>query len=153
MKHIRKLAVLAIVAVLALTILCSCGKAESYKYDSVSVEFPAIFGEDAGETNKALESMYDTMFKDTTLEIKSKTATLIIDDQRNEMKMKKDGDKYTLSGDYVARMEKMFTGAEFGEGVEVKIDLYLTKTDNGYDYVVEETVMGMAITVKLHYVK
>ena len=96
-----------------------------------------------------IKSVFEPLYKNSTLEIKSDTATIIIDDQRNEMKMKKDGDKYVLSGDYSTRMEEMFGGADSG----VKIQMYLLKTDKGYDYVLEETIMGVSVIVKLHYVK
>ena len=146
MKHFRKLAVLATVAVLALTVLCSCGKAKTYNFDSVSVENAA---DSEIDMSGMIKSVFEPLYKNSTLEIKSDTATILIDDQRNEMKMKKDGDKYVLSGDYSTRMEEMFGGADSG----VKIQMYLLKTDKGYDYVLEETIMGVSVIVKLHYVK
>ena len=104
MKHFRKLAVLATVAVLALTVLCSCGKAKTYNFDSVSVENAA---DSEIDMSGMIKSVFEPLYKNSTLEIKSDTATIIIDDQRNEMKMKKDGDKYVLSGDYSTRMERI----------------------------------------------
>lgn len=149
MKHFRKLTVLATVAVLALTVLCSCGKAKTYKYSDLSVESSSD-GVDA-----MMKPMLESMYKDSTLEIKSDTATLIIDDVKNEMSMKKDGDKYMLSGDYSDRYKEMFGNS--GTGMEAEYKMYLLETEKGYDYIIEETIKIMKIDsttiIKIHYVK
>lgn len=146
MKHYRKLAVLITVAVLALSALCSCGKAKTYKFDSISVESTA---DSALDISDSMKSILEPLYKNSTLEIASDTATIIVDDQKNEMKMKNNGDKYILSGDYAKRVENLFGGADGG----VKVEMYLLKSDNGYDYVIQETLNGMQITIKLHFVK
>ena len=142
MKHFRKLAVLATVAVLALTVLCSCGKAKTYKFDSASLylggkDVTAEYGTEINE-----------LYKGATLEFDGKTATITIGEgdkaEKEVMTATKDGKNYKLTS---KNSEEVDANAK-EDGASFTITL--EKTSKGYDLVED---MGEQGKVVIHFVK
>lgn len=142
MKHYRKLAVLITVAVLALSTLCSCGKAKTYKFDSANLYLDGkdVTAEYGAEVNE--------LYKNATLEFDGKTATItVVEGEKTEkevMTATKDGKKYKLSNENSEEVDA--NAKEDGASFSVTLE----KTSNGYDFVQD---MGKQGKVVIHFVK
>ncbi|MDE6273532.1 MAG: hypothetical protein K2L87_00600 [Clostridiales bacterium] len=142
---------LAMVCVLALV---ACG-GTTYTYSKTDVK---MTGDNMGvDMSGTMNTMYDNMFKGSTLDVSDSEIVWTVSDQKSSMEVKKDGDKYVLSGDYVDQMKQALSASMGGTGVSVDFDMYGTETDAGFDIVMATTstssigstsyTVGMTITV------
>lgn len=153
-KKVLKTVVIA--CALAMSLLCAalltgCGdKAEKYTYSDVAVESNVP---EAASGMESFKTMYNTMYKDSTLEVGKKIVwNMPGQNSKGEMTYKKDGDKYVLGGDFVETLKSAFSGMGVS-GVNVEAELYGIKTDAGFEIVIAEKVSDMNITIRLQFVK
>ncbi len=141
MKLYRKLAVLITVAVLALSTLCSCGKAKTYKFDSANIY---LDGKDVTAEYGAEVDFY----KNATLEFDGKTATITVvvgeKTEKEVMTATKDGKIYKLSNENSEEVDA--DAKEDGASFSVTLE----KTSKGYDFVQDMSGQGKIV---IHFVK
>lgn len=139
---------LAMVCVLALV---ACG-GTTYTYSGTDVK---MTGDNMGgmDMSGTMSTMYDNLFKGSTITVSDSKVVWKLSDQESSMEVKKDGDKYVLSGDYVDQLEQGISAGLSGSGVAVTYDfeMYGTETDAGFDIVIAtsstSSITGTSITV------
>ena len=131
-KRIAKISALVCIMALVLTVIfamTACGESGTkYTYSDTNVEMTGDLGGEGGNDN--LKTMYDAMYK----------IVWKISDVESTMTVKKDGDKYVLSGEYVDQMKTALSagvGGISGAGLSVSFDMYGMETENGFDIVMK----------------
>lgn len=136
---------IALVAVLSAILMCiglvACGSGTKYNYTETTVEG------DSSVTSifSSMTSMYDTLYKDSYIEVGSKEIKWTIQGEKSSMTYEKDGDKYVLGGDFTKQLKEGMSSF----GADIEISLYGLEVEDGFQIVMEEEVMEM--TVKIIY--
>ncbi len=136
MKKALKYFFAVFAAVIFCLALAACGESAGTKYTFKETKVTTDL--QSGSTASAitsLETMYNTTYKDSTLEVKDGKIVWKIGDMENAMTYTKDGDKYVLAGEYMEQLSSAFSS--FG-GVG-SISYYGQKTEDGFAIVMEET--------------
>ena len=120
----------------------ACGggeKGTTYKYVSMQ---ETITPEDDILAGMDLTSMYENLYKDSTMTLTSKNIKWKMGKETAKMTYTKEGDKYILMGDYVKTLKDTMQQvyAAFGGQASVDMEIYATVTDTQLIYVMDETV-------------
>ena len=129
-KRIAKISALVCIMALVLTVIfamTACGESGTkYTYSDTNVD--------------NLKTMYDAMYKNSSITVSESKIVWKISDVESTMTVKKDGDKYVLSGEYVDQMKTALSagvGGISGAGLSVSFDMYGMETENGFDIVMK----------------
>ncbi len=141
-KRIAKISALVCIMALVLTVIfamTACGESGTkYTYSDTNVEMTGDLGGEGGNDN--LKTMYDAMYKNSSITVSESKIVWKISDVESTMTVKKDGDKYVLSGEYVDQMKTALSagvGGISGAGLSVSFDMYGMETENGFDIVMK----------------
>lgn len=136
MKHLKKLTVIMVIAILSLAMLTACGGKKTYTFESVSLY---LNGTEIGADSDEVKAMNE-MYAGATLEFDGKTAAITFgkgeDTHTETMEATKEGGEYVLKNDGAA-----------AEGAK----LTLKKTKKGYDFT--NDMGGEFGKVVMHFVK
>ena len=115
----------------------STGKGTKYTFTETNVEM-TMNGEAMDSSSTAgTKNMYDTMYKDSTITVSDSKIVWKMSDQESTMSVKKDGEKYKLSGDYVENIKKGLSAMNTpGADVTYDFDMYGLKTEGGFQIVI-----------------
>lgn len=151
-KRIAKLSALICIIALVLTAmlaLAACGNAgTNYNYSGTNAE---IINGNTSSPDASMKTLYDTMYKDSTITVSDSKIVWKISDVESAMTVKKDGDKYILSGEYVEQMKTALSAgfSAGGVGVSVSFDMYGIETETGFDIIMNASAsvnVGSIIT-------
>ena len=144
------LRMLALACVLALglacaTMLTACGDddktapGEKFTYSKTTIESDDDL--ELGDMMAGLTASYDTLYKDSTLEVTDSKVIWTMKDQKAEMTYTKDGDKMILAGDFADTMKEAFKNMNVGmANMSIELSMYGLKTDAGFEIVVDEKI-------------
>lgn len=145
MKKTTKIAVIVCTLALVLTVtfaLAACGGPVTYNYSKTTCDAPVV--------GSMLAAIFDPMFKGSSITVSDSELVLKAGNEETTMTVKKDGSKYILSGDFADEMRSALS--EFG-GSETAIDLYGTKSSDGFDIVMEFSISNSAVKLVIAFAK
>ncbi len=97
------------------------------------------------EFNYGSTEIFDTMYKGSTITVSDSKIVWKISDISEVLTVKKDGEKYICSGEYVDRMAQASGATAAG----VPFEFYGIKTEDGFDLVQIEDI----VEIVFHFVK
>lgn len=135
MKKTAKLFALICTLALVITVmfaLSACGgngEVKTYKFSK------AESATSGNHSSTDMSSLYDVMYKDSTITVSDKEVAWSVKDTLNIMSVTRDGDKYLLSGDYVEEMKKLFSSMG-----NLTYEVYGVETEEGFDIIMQMTM-------------
>lgn len=141
MKRLQKKAAILLVAVLAIAMVASfaaCGEKTRYNYVSLKAE---------GSYADMMGAIFDPMYKGSYILVSENSIEWVIDDVKEKMSCKKDGDRVVLGGDYLERIKKDV----FGGSVEV--EYYGQKNGENYQIIMEEKLGDIVVKITMNFEK
>ena len=143
-KKAVKISVLICALALVFTVmfaLSACGeKGTEYKYSATKVELIGDLGGDEGGIGGNLNTVYETMYKNSSIVVSDSKVVWKFSDTESVLSVKKDGNKYVLSGEYAEQMKKVLSsGLSVGADVQVSFDMYGNEIENGFEIVMSVT--------------
>lgn len=158
MKKLAKLLLVVSAVICFAFAFAACGgSGDKYTYsetklevDLGSAELPAEAVAQIKQQYAVLETTFDTMFKDSELEVTDSKLIWSLKDQKNELSVEKDGDKDVLAGDM---MDLLVSALGSMVGANASYSMYGQKTDGGYSiiYTVNMSASGINMEIKMSY--
>ena len=138
-------------AVLAAALLClalvACGESAGKKYNfkETKATTDATSGASAFA---AVETMYNTSYAGSTIEVKEGKIVWKIGNDKNTMTYTKDGDTYVLEGDFTKQLSQGLSSMGAGQS---SVAFYGQETEEGFAILIVQTFTGNPALTNLTY--
>lgn len=125
-----------VVIITSLGLFVGCG--ETMRYNYVSTTMSDSLGLD-------MSSVFDAMYSGSYIIVGENNITWVIDDVRETLKCKKDGDRVALGGEYLERIKNSMFGGS------VEIEYYGQEVGEDYQIVMVEKVAGYTLEIVMNF--
>ena len=164
-RTIKIFSALFAAAVLCFSLVACGGSGVKYNYKETKITVEGymlddflgsegVAGDTLGSVYKSLESVYDAMYKDSTIEVKDGEIVWSVNGQESISEFTKDGDQYIIGGELYETLSKAMTSAQSSfvvpgaitVPVQYNFSMYGQEVEDGFILVMEEDTISDDIT-------